>query len=250
MSKAIIVIGDQFSDFVSGDSVLTISEFLKKINAISSDTKIMIGQGVSHDQAQYISTLANLEDNNYRIDVRNNVADLDITHKDQIKNVLITQPQKINKGIYFLQLALNDEMDRLLDHVTGCHIAGMVFIEAGRQALIAGTEMEYDLKSEGNSKGFVWNDCHVSFSKLAFPVPTDMDLILTEKEGSTAQNIKCLARIIFKQAGSEVCEVRIGYDLLPSQLLKKIEVRASKKMINSLTLCLESEKLKIANVTS
>lgn len=233
MSNRIVVVGDHFAKFANHPSVMTLTEFRSGKRALTGE-RLLIGQGMSHIEVQQFGILQSRDDHAATIERRDDLATLELTHKRDVRNVLITLPRKTDHATYVVELALNDEMDRLIDHVTGAHIGGIVLLEAGRQATIATGEIEYQLASRPEPWGFVWTGCQVRFSQFVFPVPTQIRVTIVEDADSTATRPKCTAKISFEQASKTIAELAINYELLPQRTLETLESRAAKRLIQSL----------------
>ncbi|GEM_PF-2787190 len=234
MSRRIVLVGDQFAEFARNTSVVTLTDFRKRIRSGLVTGRVIIGQGMSYQHIQELYEERGTNGDRLSFEARDKLALLAITHKHDVRNVLITHPRRLEKRVYVTELALNDESDRLSDHVTGVHVGGMVLLEAGRQAAIATGEIEYEVSSKAEPMGFVWSGCRVSFNRFTFPVPTMIRVTIVEDESSSSEKPKCTAKLIFEQASKPICEMEMDYELLPKRTLELIEVRAAKRVVESL----------------
>lgn len=232
--KRVILVGEQFSEFGNKDKVLTLPTLRCALEQ-NNVSEIILGQGLAYEEVKQLGEL--LQEQKIPIDYvsGDELAPLSLTHKRCLSNVLITTPRSMGEHCYTAALALNDKMDRLLDHVTGTHLNGMVLIEAGRQLTIATGELEFNLAAQDHPWGFVWTGMDIGFSRYAFPVPTNIQLRIGERPGSTTERPKCTAMITFIQADKEVCSAAIHYDLLPMRTLRILESKAASQLLQSLT---------------
>lgn len=235
MARSIVVVGGQFEEFAKISSAVTINNFVDQAASGQASGRVVIGQGISHREVQALADNRDAYGPQVTVEARDELAPLSLTHKHDARNVLITHPRRTGKGAYVAHLALNDENDRLLDHVTGAHLSAMVLIEAGRQAAIATGEIEYDLRSRSEPWGFVWTGLRADFNYYAFPVPTLIRLTMTEDEASTPEKPKCTTKVVFEQAAKPMAEMEMSYGLLPKRLLGVIEARAAKQTVR--TIC-------------
>lgn len=225
----VLLVGDQYEAFTRHRQVITLSE-LRQREAGLSGTRVIIGQGIGHDEVEGLAAAGAPA----TFEPRDELASLAHTHKRDPANVLVTTPRRQGPGRYTVQLALNDGVDRLLDHITGSHVSGIVLVEAGRQAVIACGEVDHALASRSVPWGFVWTGLQVSFSRFAFPLPTELRIELCEVAGSTPQKPSYSAKVSVWQAGKSICEMQMDYGLLPESTLAAIEARAGASAVEAL----------------
>lgn len=229
MTKKVILVGDQFSDFANEDTVVTASHFnTMKATENDADLEVIVGQGLSHDAVDQLR---------YRdgITVPGEVSPLKLTHKHHQDNVVISEPIKSGQGKYLLDLLLNNANDRLLDHVTGTHVSGMVLIEAARQASIACSELEYRLAEGKVPLGFLWNGLQVEFMRFTFPVPTRLSLMLTGTTNKQGGKRAVAAKAEFFQGKKTICSMNLTFEIRPSKVIDQIEAHTGTQLITLIT---------------
>jgi hypothetical protein len=238
--KRLILVGKQFSGFGGDDETVTLPE-LQQLMDQQAVEAVVLGQGLGHEEVEALDVRMREQGAGISYDARDTLAPLALTHKHCASNVLITTPRRVGERRYTAALALNDKMDRLLDHVTGAHLSGMVLIEAGRQLGIASGEIEFDLGARAQPMGFVWSGLDLKFARYAFPVPTELHARIQEHADSSAERPKCTVSISFHQGGEEICTMAMGYELLPKRLLAQIEAKSAKRMVQTLLQAPEPE---------
>jgi hypothetical protein len=233
--KSVILVGQQFAEFGNRDVTMTLPALRSALEQGDLEGEVQLGQGLGHEEVRWLERRLAAEGRQLAYPARGAMAPLALTHKHCEDNVLITMPLRVAPRSYSAQLALNDTVDRLLDHVTGTHISGMVLVEAGRQFAIATGELEFELASRPEPWGFIWTGMELRFSRYAFPVPTGIELVIVDQPGSTAQRPHCTAQVRFLQADQEICSMSMHYDLIPKQTLANLEGKAARRLVQSLT---------------
>jgi hypothetical protein len=232
--SVVLVVGDQYGAFTRHRQVITLSDFRQRREVDLDGARVLIGQGISHGEVEALGAADADATPTPKIEPRDALASLAHTHKRDPANVLVTNPRRQSPGRYTAQLALNDSEDRLLDHVTGAHVSGIVLVEAGRQAVIACGEIDHALGSRAERWGFVWTGLQVSFTRFAFPLPTELRIELHELAASTASKPSYSAKVSVWQAGKSICEMQMDYGLLPEKTLAAIEARAGSSAVEAL----------------
>lgn len=234
VDSVVLLVGDQYAAFTRHRQVITLSDFRQRGEADLADARVLIGQGLGHDEVEALGATDAEAAPTPRVEPRDALASLAHTHKRDPANVLVTNPRRQGPGRYTTQLALNDGADRLLDHITGAHVSGIVLVEAGRQAVIACGEIDHALASRAERWGFVWTGLQVSFTRFAFPLPTELRIELQELAASTPQKPSYSAKVSVWQAGKSICEMQMDYGLLPETTLAAIEARAGSSAVEAL----------------
>ncbi len=232
-TKRLLVVGDQFEDFAKYDSVVTLSQLRSGVDG-ADRAQILIGQGLSHDEVSALEGVDTPSKCPLVFECRDELAPLQLTHKHDMRHVIVTHPRALGNSVYVSQLAVNEIMDRLLDHITGGHVSGMMLIEAARQAGIAAAEMEYDLASKADSTTFVWTGLQVDFSRFAFPVPTSLKISFAEEEDSHPGKPKYVSKMVFEQDSVVITEMYMHFRLMPTRAMASIEARSARRIVQSL----------------
>lgn len=228
MENTMLVVGDQYADFCTSDSTITLSKFDQIIDAgEAGETQFVLGLGLDHE---CVGKIPEFQQRGINVMSRENLAALKTTHKHFEKNILISEPYKASEGRYTMELMLNDEQDRLIDHVTGKHVSGMALVEAARQACIACSEIEIDIFQAEKSLSFVWNNMDVSFDRFAFPLPTKISVdISVEDMGKSKKSME--TRVLFTQENDVVCTIKNYFEVVPSRVLNHLENRSADALI-------------------
>ncbi|HSC69422.1 MAG TPA: AfsA-related hotdog domain-containing protein [Cellvibrio sp.] len=239
MSKRLLIVGDQFGDFCTDESTITVKNFSNSLNTnIYDGYEVILGQGIKHDTLQLFNQLNATR--NINVFERAEPASLEVTHKHDRKNIMISQPQKKEDGIYHSEFMLNDESDRLIDHVTGKHISGMAMVEAARQASIACSEIEFKLQDHDIKQGFIWKGMSVDFQKFTFPVPTNVNVEVVLHEGSTNKKLILSTVVTFTQNKESVCVIKNDFEIIAAKIINQFEVRSAEKIIRDITLNIDA----------
>jgi hypothetical protein len=120
------------------------------------------------------------------------------------------------------------------DHTTGCHLQGMLLIEAARQSFLAVTE--WFLLDANQKYYFVINRLDVTYHRFAFPVGTEIDIALRNVDSSRGDRVAAEATIRFLQHGECVAEVQVAYTaILEDRLLQREAQMAQGALLQSLS---------------
>src|SRR5690606_3442439 len=157
-------------------------------------------------------------------------APLALTHKRELRNVLVSEPVGAADGAHCFELLVDDEQDRLSDHVTGQHVGGMLLIEAARQASIVAIERQCRREDGLPPWGLVLQNFQARFDNYVFPLPTRIRVRIDESVLSDTQR-ELAIEVEFEQAGKAVCGVDFSVRLYPSDLLSKLETRRADQAI-------------------
>jgi hypothetical protein len=203
MNKIIYVIGDVFENFKEVDGAVHYSEWADSVRKSTSSYPAVVcpGQGLTFEQQAYIDKI-----NHQYIDVSDQWADEKKlatnkqTHKARCENILITTPEETSSGVYCSDLLLHADNEFLLDHTTGYHIQGMVFLEATRQIASAVT----DMIRPSIGKYYVMHDIYAEYHNFAFPIETKVILKITENRFNDEGEEIFVINVEFLQNGKKV----------------------------------------------
>lgn len=184
MNQPIYIVGNKIKQQLGMPNLVTFDEFIgilnsNNINAAANNNvmEFRIGQGLSKQSIDTIFLITNNIANNrytfantykHQPQICNKV-----THKHSIKNTMISVPEQINDKLYQSHLFLDEECAEMSDHTTGCHIQGMVLIEAARQMVNAVTE-KYLINQEHHNSYFVLNELNTTFKHYIFPIDVEI----------------------------------------------------------------------------
>lgn len=222
-AESLIVVGDGYAAFGKNDSVITagrLIDMLAYANAQPPAQRVILGLGIDEQQRQYIAR--RLDELNVCV-LNPNVgpASLDLTHKTDVDNVLISELGVLNEFEYACQLRLGNCSDRLSDHVTGQHVGAMILMESARQAGIAALE----LALQRGRCSFMLQRFDSQYLSYAFPVPTNLHILVTLKNDGMAKQVSATLNILFSQASVEVARIEIDVTVSDADLLSRIETR-------------------------
>ena len=243
------IIGDKFYEFSKSNHVVSVSDFLNKMGEFGKFASIKqvyyFGQGVSFDEKKIITEYC--IKHNISIFRNDKAADSAITHKLKQENIMITDPIKMGENFYRSNLLINDECAEMSDHVTGCHIQGMVLIEAARQMMLAVSE-KFILGIENQGKSYcILNNVITSFNQFIFPIDVVMEHSIisldTYRNGTYA--VKC--KTLFIQDNKIATEVAIEYKLYDKRFMVKKEEQIAEKCLQQSALRIRRSLLKDAS---
>ena len=236
MSKPVVfLVGDAYERFAQNPNVMTLRDLRERVassDARLADVRVVVGQGMRHEDAACPCDPEAARRAGIELEGAEPPAPLSITHKRDPASVLVSSPTKLRPHTYAVDLLLNDRLDRLVDHVTGQHVSGMVLLEAARQAGIACVELEY-LAGRPEPHGFVWNGMRVNFTRFVFPLPTRINVSFRELPAEGRSQPKYVADMEISQGGQCVCELEMSFGLLPTSVLDSLEVKAARRALES-----------------
>lgn len=233
--KIHIVVGNDYAEFAKHRNVLTILDMmlaLRDTERWTGDESVIIGQGISDDEREMLRAALRVR-RIHCIEEPGRLVPLQLTHKSNRDNVLISEPRKIAEGRYQFNFTLNDILDRLSDHVTGQHVGAMLLMEAARQAVIVTLEEEYCIAS-GTQQGLILERFHSQFDNYVFPLPASMLVVAEEMDSGDDRHTSVVLTIAFYQAGQQVCEMLLDVKLYEAALLEKVENLKARKTIDML----------------
>lgn len=210
-----LVVGDNYAEFARQDGVLTLSSALERVREPAADLHLVMGLGVTASQ---VTELFDRAPSGVTIARTSEPAPMQLTHKHEQQNVLISQPVRVSPNKYQAELLLDDSLDRLSDHVTGLHLGGMLLVEAVRQFGTAVLECEYGTP-EGRL-GLLLSTLNVCFTSFAFPLPTKLTLTLEEdRTGTRGGQVAVRLEVVVAQASVSVAEAEIKASIMADRAL-------------------------------
>lgn len=237
-----LVVGDRFSQFGALEGAITVSRIAAMLDgqapASQIPNRLLIGQGVSDSWREYLRNRAaarGLPIEFVEVPGLGMRTGRNFAHKHRRHNILITDPHQVALQRYHCHLVVDDECELMSDHTTGCHLQGMLLIEAARQSFLAVTEW---FLIDGTQKHyFVINRLDITYHRFAFPVSTEIDITLADLDRSRADRIAANAVIRFLQHGECVAEVKVSYTaILEQRLLQREEEMARGALQQGLAL--------------
>ena len=171
-----LVIGDRFTNFGNTPHCVTYHqwrEFFLKNEVPSEDCIFIPGLGLSTDQIAEVSRYLPRQFRKYSTYP---IATQSQTHKHKSENVLVSTPKVCEFGIYESKLVVQNNNELILDHITGFHLPGMIFLEATRQMATSVVDMLF----HDEQKYYVMQDIKAEYLSFAFPIDTDITLELSQ----------------------------------------------------------------------
>ncbi|MCY4045091.1 MAG: AfsA-related hotdog domain-containing protein [Cellvibrionales bacterium] len=225
-----IIIGNDYESFSDNVNILTSTEMFVRMNKQHDWPRkidsIHFGQGVNtHDREILTKELLN---RNVDVATQFESPPLELTHKVSDENVLISAPEKLEDHHYRFDLIITDKVDRLSDHVTGKHVGAMLLMEAARQATIVALESNYP----DESYGLTVRHFDSSFSHFLFPLPSNLDVKILEKESDNDKYFDVIVETYFYQGGINVSKVVLDLCLSKKQDLRLLEGKKANQSIN------------------
>ena len=225
--KSIYVVGDRFAHFGALNGATTVSHLAASFDGeafASAPARFAIGQGVSESWLQYLRSRAlalGLEVEFVEVPPLSTRTGRSFAHKHRRHNILITDPQERAPLQYLSYLVIDDECELMTDHTTGHHLQGMLLIEAARQSFLAATE-RFLLESK-EKHYFVINDLSATYYKFAFPITTEVEVVVSDVDRSRTDRLLATANVRFMQQGECVASVRFAYTAMLESKLQKRE---------------------------
>ncbi len=248
MNKIIYVIGDVFENFKEIEGAVHHSEWADSVrkNNYAYPVVACPGQGLTFEQQAYIDKI-----NHQYIDVteqwsdEKKLATSKQTHKYRCENILITTPKEIAHNTYQSDLLLHADNELLLDHTTGYHIQGMVFLEATRQIASAVT----DMIRPSIGKYYVMHDIYAEYHNFAFPIETQVVLTITENRFNDDGEEIFVIHVEFMQNGKKIVVTGGSFTATDKQKIIQKEQRLAHITIQKSIRTLQ-KKLQPAQVLS
>ena len=136
---------------------------------------------------------------------------------------------KVGGETYESKVVVDDECEIMSDHTTGCHLQGMLILEAARQMFLAVTEKYFvDNKKDYY---FVINRMGASYASFSFPIPMRVIFRTASLDYGKNGTIKAKAKISFVQQGVNTTEVEVEYTALERSRLEVKEIELARKAI-------------------
>ena len=218
-----IVLGNRFKSSTRNANYISMQDYMQAHSEMSGIIFIP-GQGVNARERSYI-----LSNNSHPIsrDLAPSVLQLCHTkvHKSKQQNVVISQlaPVADNKEqTYSANLVVDNDNEFILDHVSGYHIPGIIFIEAIRQLAMASWALLEGQPAE--TKAMIMKDIQASYQGLAHPLPTRI-IARLEPSSDGAYLISCE----FTQNKRVVVRISGSFKVSGKDKLQRLEALLPKK---------------------
>lgn len=213
-------------------NVLDYEQAIDMINSYTLNDRVefKIGQGLSKWQISSLLLIARNHECGTKIFPYNYMTNPQIcnktVHKLKLKNTMISLPEKIDDDNYRSALFIDDECAEMSDHMTGCHIQGMVLIEAARQMINAVSDQFY-IKDGINF--FILNDLNAKFHHYIFPLDVELNYNIINIKHGLNGNFTAEAQIVFLQNNSIGATVFSKFQAMDSKIMGDYEKMLAKK---------------------
>ncbi|MGD9209702.1 MAG: AfsA-related hotdog domain-containing protein [Desulfobacteraceae bacterium] len=243
MEEVFYVFGDKFKNYENIKNCITISALMEKLSSnefessITGGVQYLPGQGLQEDQIKLF--LKKMEDMclskyfdawysfpSYRR------AQKVITHKHCIKNILITDPIKLDDDTYEMDLIIDDRNEIMSDHVTGYHLQGMLLVEAARQAFLAVTEKFFMGKAFNFQTYFIIRKMLANFYSFVFPIEAKLIYRILKKDISDPLKLNFSVSVEINQMEKSASCIDISFSVFHKPWLETKEKNKSEKCIN------------------
>lgn len=215
--KITYVVGEMFSNCAQLDNFVCFKDWHQLFGEKCIEDIIFLpGQGLTQSQRDLVT--ATCRKDYARILINNlPIARKTSSHKQNHVNTLITEPVKVHDNVYISDLIIQHNNELTLDHTTGIHIQGMIFLEATRQMASAVTELY--MKKEKQS--FAISNIYADYQSFAFPVETRITL----KISNTEKESEYVVELFFYQSDKLVVKTGGRFTSVDKDELSRKEMR-------------------------
>lgn len=225
-----VIVGDRMQAFSAATEAMTLSEFMR--SPCPASNAVAAGQGLSPEQLERLKRYCA----QHNLEVlpavdSTNRAGRSVTHKHNHQNGLISAPVTLKKDVFESQLLIDDQSELLLDHATGCHIQGMVLIEAIRQMFIAVSETGYQAQGAPQGGYVVINSIDIRFKSFVFPTSATLRQTTQSFEMKRPDRATFKALIEVIQNGVCVADADVSYALFESTTLAPKEIQKAQETL-------------------
>ena len=235
------VVGDEFRDFSVNDGVITISELHRQIDAgelPQEDSVLVPGQGLSPEQAALVAVTPGAHRNagafaHWNLNRFAAKAQRDLTHKHKPENGLISEPRRVTRDLFEMDVLIDGRTELMSDHVTGQHVQGMVLVEACRQAFLAVTERFFINPDDGIKYYFVINEMNATYLGFVFPLDIQIRYFIKHKQADNPQRMSFDVLMEVMQGGQVATSVATKFTAFDAEKLKPKEAERAVKAIAS-----------------
>lgn len=176
--KSVLLVADRFAAMIDRPDVIGVSAFLDDVrsgrhDAAAEPCRLVVGQGLGRQGRAAIAREVDLRGLSDRFTLSGRDFDAvphRLVHKERPENVLLADVQRLGPDRFQACLTIGEYNELILDHVSGCHISGMVMKEAARQMILAVTESFYVTDREGPPRKYLLRSWSTEFALFLFPV--------------------------------------------------------------------------------
>lgn len=223
-----IVVADAFTRFADKLSLRRYSDLLAALRQGQATElrgkRFVAGQGLDDPHIDHLYCLAlskglDAEFRHWRQWRSRPMVAMAACHKHRAENVLITEPQCIEPGLYLADLVLQARNELMQDHLTGEHIQGMVLAEACRQMFLAVTELHGLQDFTPAARYFVIHEMAIRYLAFAFPLPAQVRYCLRRQEQVRPDRLAIEADIEVWQCEQVAAEMRVSFEVFDGAIL-------------------------------
>ncbi len=226
----VLIVGDIFEEYrKTAEGVMLYSEFVSEVAELGpaafAGMKIVPGQGLSDAELDSIATVVRQAGGGAIFEKR---ADRALTHKHELRNIMITEPEEAGERLYRSELRVDGRCAEMSDHRTGLHLQGMVLVEACRQMLVAATEKFLLPREREHRYSFVFDRMDTRFIEFAFPFGAEvaLDVIDSSSRGDLLYKFAVQMKVI--QSGRELFRMDAGYSVMSRDYIEFKEAKLAK----------------------
>lgn len=217
-----IVVGERFRSSTHNVDYISIDEY-KQLWASMPETFFIPGQGISAAEREMIlaqnpQQIEQLLASHVLPQCRKKV------HKSQQQNVVISALTPVaDKAMTFQAgLLVDNENELILDHVSGFHVPGMIFLEATRQLAMSAWELINGMNVD--AKSMIMKDISANYLDFAYLIPTHIETRLQKINGDQYHifvNYSQNDRVVVKTQGTFKVSDKHKVQRLEALLMKK-----------------------------
>ncbi len=230
----ICIVGNKLQAFSNNKNVFTVGEFLLLVNLelkIANGQncyQVHVGQGLSDSCLNKVFASIKQHGLSQRfafsgITEQTKRASCELTHKQDAKNIMISEPEKITDATFSCYLMLDENCAEMSDHLTGQHIQGMVLVESARQLINALTEKYFLSDKKYGEASYVLNTIDTKFLQYVFPLEVKFICEIEKIRRIPSGDFTAQTKINVYQNGELTMEVGLGFSVMSHQFMSEKE---------------------------
>jgi hypothetical protein len=209
----VCLVGDQFAQFATHQSVRTVSGFVAEVRAGCFDN-LRGPLSISWGEEPAVVSRSR-------------------THKQREANAVLAGLRSTGDDTYRASLRLHPENEFLLDHQSGEHLQGMVVIEAFRQMFISVCEQFVAVRWPDRRYSYIWHGMDLRFQNFLFPVQADVECRVRDADLDDPGRLRMTVDLTVHQAGQKCASAGIEFTAFDKDGLVPKEHRAAGKTIDA-----------------
>jgi len=239
--RQVWVVADRFAGFAEEEGVYTTSGFARLAAGWAADGEpvtVWLGQGIGDYERGYLDGVVTRLGIGWLVRFEGGPgepAGREVVHKHAESNVLLSDVRAAGDHEYIAGLRLAADNELLLDHQTGCHVQGMVVVEAIRQMFLAAFETGYRHRFPDRDYYTVWNGLDLEFRSFLFPLPALLRCVIESAALADPRRLDFTARVEITQAGQDVAAANSRFTAFDAARIGPAERRRARYAVESLT---------------